>query len=79
MGETTWTCGLHGDWLGFPDQSQCTKINVNDTLNDLDDEESVPSDVLNNFIDSELNENDNLASGDVSQVVQVFEKAIEVQ
>lgn len=41
----SWTCGTDGEWVGEPDTSGCTNIDVGGALEDLEDPDSVPADV----------------------------------
>lgn len=57
--------------------SNCTRLEIDDILNDLDDETSVPSDVIGNFFNN-VSSGEELASGDVDKVLTVLDKAIKV-
>ncbi|XP_059081671.1 adhesion G protein-coupled receptor L2-like isoform X2 [Tigriopus californicus] len=73
-----WQCGQEGDWIGLPDMSNCTRLEIEDVLNNLEDETSVPSDVIGNFYNN-VSSGEELASGDVNKVLTVLDKAIKVQ
>lgn len=78
VGTAYWTCG-YDSWIGnSPDFSGCTSIDLDDFNNQLNDTESVPSNVvsdLNNELDKE---DQQLTSGDIIGIVDLVENAIEV-
>ena len=78
IGLATWDCGLSGDWIGFPSFSSCRTIDFETPLDELDDDGSVPSEVLGSLHEDVVQEGD-LAPGDVLGVIAVVEKAITVR
>ena len=48
-GEAVWKCGDFGEWIDFPDLSNCSKIDISGALDDLKAPESVPSSVIKNL------------------------------
>ena len=56
----------------------CTSIDVTETIDKLEEPDSVPSEVVNEFYQEVSNE-DELASGDINGVLEVIDKAVEVR
>ena len=74
----TWNCGTDGNWLDFPDFTNCYNLDITEPLNDLEQPDSVPSTVVEQFYSTVTSEQD-LAAGDLNQILRVMDKAIEVQ
>jgi hypothetical protein len=77
-GRAYWQCGTNSDWVGYPDLSGCTRIDVTPALNELDNDDSVPSEVIRDLYRNVTSE-DTIASGDIEGILGVIEKAILVQ
>ncbi len=76
-GNITWLCGYDGEWVGNPDLTDCTTIDVTDALNELDMPDSVPANVVGD-VHEEINQQEELAPGDIDSVISVVDKALEV-
>ena len=74
----SWRCSAAGEWIGLPDLSSCRSLDITDTINELNNETSVPSEVVDRF-HQEIAEEQELASGDIDQVLQVVDRAIWVE
>eukprot|EP00095_Tigriopus_kingsejongensis_P004115 maker-scaffold122_size333723-snap-gene-1.13 protein:Tk04115 transcript:maker-scaffold122_size333723-snap-gene-1.13-mRNA-1 annotation:"Latrophilin-2" len=77
-GRASWQCGFDGDWIRFPDMRNCSKIVIEEIINELEDENSVPADVIEDFYNN-IAGDEELGTGDVGQVLTVLDRAIEVQ
>lgn len=76
-GNATWECGLDSNWIGYPDMTNCRKIDTQPALSALDGPDSVPFEVLDNLY-AEVSREEVIAAGDVIGVVQVVQKAVKV-
>ena len=62
-GNATWQCGPNGDWIDFPDLSNCSKIDTDQIKKDLAQNDSVPSLVINNLYNNVTNEAELVRNG----------------
>ena len=77
-GSATWYCGLHGDWVGVPDLSSCTVLtDVGEVIDELKDEKSVPSDVIQKFFE-EVESKETIGAGDIKAIINVLNISLEV-
>jgi len=74
----SWECGFGGNWVDFPDLSNCSRIDTNQAIEELNQPSSVPSDVLGKLYQNVTNES-NLGSGDIKNLINVLEEALKVQ
>ena len=79
MGNATWTCG-YDEWIGSsPDFSDCTTLDLGDYNNQLNDTESIPSEIIDDVVNNELGEADpELSSGDILGLVELMGNALDV-
>jgi hypothetical protein len=77
-GNATWTCGLNGQWISFPDLSYCTKIDTTRAVHELNATDSVPSEVIKRLYENVTKE-DNIAAGDIKNIIDVLNIALVVQ
>ena len=75
-----WTCLNGGTWDGpSPDFSDCVYFDLTDFIDDLNNDTSVPSEVIEDVTNS-LDENDQpLSSGDVIALTVFLDDAVEVR
>ena len=45
-GTATWECGYDGQWIDYPDLSACSKIDIKESIDELNAENSQPSIVI---------------------------------
>ena len=69
-GQATWKCGFDGDWIGFPDLSDCFKIDTSKAIEELQDENSVPSHVIQK-LNNELVDENELGAGDIKNIIDI--------
>ena len=77
-GYATWKCGANGNWIDFPDLSNCSKIDTDQIKKDLAQNDSVPSLVINNLYNNITQESE-LGAGDIRNILDVLDYAYDVQ
>ena len=73
-----WKCGYDGQWIDFPDLSNCSKIDTAKSIDELNDSNSVPSDVIAKLYQNVSKEAE-LGAGDIRNIIDVLNVALEVQ
>ena len=77
-GDAVWMCGFDGQWIDFPDMSNCSKIDTAKSIDELNDSNSVPSDVIAKLYQNVSKEAE-LGAGDISNIIDVLNVALDVQ
>ena len=77
-GYAYWSCGYDGFWIDYPDLSNCSKIDTLQALNELNQADSVPSEVINRLYKNVSRESE-LGSGDIKNILDVLQVALNVQ
>ena len=77
-GNASWICGQTGGWLGFPDLSNCSKIDTASSLNELRKNNSVPVFVISELLE-EVEQVEDIGAGDIANIINVLEEALKVQ
>ncbi len=78
-GSVSWECGTDGDWVGEPDVTGCTTVDVDGALEELEEDDSVPAEVVGDLYEEVEATGEDLTAGDVLGVVDVVDRAVEVQ
>ena len=77
-GSASWFCGILGDWVGVPDLSSCTVLtDVGEVIDELKDDKSIPSDVIQKFFE-EVESKETIGAGDIKAIINVLDISLEV-
>ena len=70
-GNAVWQCGYDGQWINFPDMSNCSKIDTTKTIDELNESDSVPSIVIAKLYQNVSQESE-LGAGDIRNIIDLI-------
>ena len=77
-GTATWECGYDGHWIDYPDLSACSKIDIKESIDELNEENSQPSIVIEK-LNAKIRDENDLGAGDIANIIDFLDMANLVQ